>query len=155
MKTCLITLLVRFFRPLSEASPIRRPGLNGVVCEFAINQSNGVLAMGHRVQKGCVGLLILMATYGVHAQGGGVPISPEQASAIVAAKTRDQQLAAAVTAALTGAGVDNSKVKVRARNGAVMLRGAVPTADQVQTAITAAQAVQGVTGVKNHLRVRK
>ncbi|CAE6789665.1 hypothetical protein R70006_04786 [Paraburkholderia domus] len=111
--------------------------------------------MGIRAFKGCVGVLVLAATFCAHAQGGGEPISPEQASDIVARQAKDKQLAADVLTAVTGAGVDGSKVKVRAYKGVVTLHGSVPDANQVQTAGTTAATVSGVTAVKNKLRVRK
>ncbi|NLP62585.1 BON domain-containing protein [Paraburkholderia sacchari] len=111
--------------------------------------------MSIRALKVCVGTLVLATTFGVWAQGGGEPISPEAASALVASKAKDKQLASDVTAAVTGAGVNGSKLKVRTYHGVVTLKGSVPSADQVQAASTAAANVQGVTAVKNKLSVRK
>ncbi|WP_186178511.1 BON domain-containing protein [Burkholderia gladioli] len=109
-----------------------------------------------RAFKGSVGILLLVTAFGAYAQsGGGVPISPAQASAMVAQRATDKQITADVLAAITNAGVDGSKVKVRAYNGMVTLRGSVPKAEQVQTAIDAAKAVQHVTAVKSRLHVRK
>lgn len=106
------------------------------------------------VIKGCVGLLILATTFGVSAQSGGVPISPAQASAIVARQANDKQLAADVLAAVAASGVDGSRVKIRAYKGVVTLRGSVPVADQAQRASAAAATVPGVTTVKNRLGIR-
>jgi hyperosmotically inducible periplasmic protein len=128
---------------------------NGLIEAYA-DQPIGEQNMCIRAFKGSVGIVLLATAFGTYAQsGGGVPISPAQASAMVAQRANDKQLTANVLAAITGAGVDGSKVKVRAYNGIVTLRGSVPSAEQVQTAITAAKAVQNVTVVKNRLHVRK
>lgn len=111
--------------------------------------------MSIRMLKGSVAMLVLATTFGAWAQGGGEPISPEQASAIIASKARDKQLASDVRAAVAGAGVDTAKLKVRAYHGVVTLRGAVPSADQARAASDAAENVQGVIAVKNRLSVRK
>jgi hyperosmotically inducible periplasmic protein len=51
-------------------------------------------------------------------------------------------------------GLDTSNVVVSAKNGAILLGGTVPEADQIQLAVTTAQGVSGVTSVQNALRVR-
>jgi hyperosmotically inducible protein len=107
-----------------------------------------------RAFKGAAGMLLLITTFGAYAQGGGMPTSPAQASAIVARQANDKQLAASVITAVTGAGVDGSNVKVRAYKGVVTLRGSVPTADQATAASSAAATVQGVTTVRNRLKSR-
>lgn len=99
-----------------------------------------------------MGLLLFVTTFGAYAQGGGMPTSPAQASAIVARQANDKQLAASVSTAVTGAGVDGSKVKVHVHNGVVTLRGSVPSADQVRAASSAAATVQGVARVRNRLK---
>jgi hyperosmotically inducible periplasmic protein len=110
--------------------------------------------MSGKIRRGCAGLLLLAAAVGVHAQGGGQPVSPAQASEIVARKASDKQLVTAVTSALTGANVDVSSVRVKAYNGVVTMRGSVPTEDQRQAATLAAAKVQGVKSVKNRLSLR-
>jgi hyperosmotically inducible protein len=110
--------------------------------------------MSTRAFKGCVGMLLLATTFIAYAQGGGPPATPAQASAIVASQAKDKQLASEVLAAVTAAGVDGSKVKARVYHGVVTLHGSVPAADQSQAASTAAATVQGITTVKNRLRVR-
>jgi hyperosmotically inducible periplasmic protein len=119
------------------------------------NQSIGESKMRAQAFKGCMGLLLLVAAFGVYAQGGGGPVSPAQASAIVARQDSDKQTAAKVFSAVVGAGVDGSKLKVRAYKGVVTLRGSVPGADQVQTASATAATVPGVKAVKNRLGVRQ
>jgi len=109
--------------------------------------------MRTEVFKSCIGSALLATAIGVYAQGG-VPISPAQASEVIARQNNDKQLVANVFSAVVGAGVDGSKLKVRAYNGVVTLRGSVPSAGQVQAAATAAKAVQGVTAVKSRLHVR-
>ena len=51
-------------------------------------------------------------------------------------------------------GLDSSNIVVSAKNGAILLGGTVPEADQMQLAVTAAQGVNGVQSVQNALRVR-
>ncbi|WP_028223627.1 BON domain-containing protein [Paraburkholderia oxyphila] len=111
--------------------------------------------MSTRTLKVCAALLVIVIASAASAQGGGAPISPEAASALVASKARDKQLASDVLTAIQGAGVDDSKVKVRAYHGTVTLRGSVPQADQIQAASVAAATVKGVTTVKNKLHVRR
>jgi osmotically-inducible protein OsmY len=117
------------------------------------NQSIGESKMRAQAFKGCMGLLLLAAAFGVYAQSGGGPVSPAQASAIVARQDSDKQTAAKVFSAIVSAGVDGSKLKVRAYKGVVTLRGSVPDADQVQAASAAAAIVPGVKAVKNRLGV--
>jgi hyperosmotically inducible protein len=119
------------------------------------NQSIGESKMRAQAFKGCMGLLLLAAAFGVYAQSGGGPVSPAQASAIIARQNSDKQTAAKVFSTIVGAGVDGSKLKVRAYNGVVTLRGSVPGADQVQTASATAATVPGVKAVKNRLNVRQ
>jgi len=107
--------------------------------------------MFNRIIKGCVGLLLFATAFAVWPQGGGAPLSPAQASTIVARKASDKQLESEVLAAIANARVDASKVKVRVYNGVVTLRGVVPTADQAKAASSAAATVQRVTTVKNRL----
>lgn len=104
--------------------------------------------------KGCLCMLVMAASVGAWAQGGGEPVSPQQASAIVAAKAADKKLASDVRAAIVNAGVEGTKLKVRSYHGVVTLKGSVAVADQVQAASAAAASVPGVTGVKNKLTVR-
>jgi hyperosmotically inducible periplasmic protein len=115
-------------------------------------QPTGESEMSIRAFKGAMGMLLLTTTFGAYAQGGGMPTSPAQASAIVARQANDKQLAASVLTAIAGSGVDNSKIKVRAYKGVVTLRGSVPTADQSTAASSAAATVQGVTTVRNRLK---
>lgn len=108
-----------------------------------------------KVIGGFAGLLLFAAAVGVQAQGGGQPVSPAQASEIVARKASDKRLAAAVIAALSETRIDVSRVKVKAYDGAVTIRGSVPTEEQRKAASSAVMSVKGVTSVKSQLSLRR
>ncbi|RAR57545.1 BON domain-containing protein [Paraburkholderia unamae] len=95
---------------------------------------------------------VLMFAAGVATAQGGSPLTPESASEIIAATARNKQMVADVHAALGAAGIDTSKVKVRARDGVVTLSGRVADAAAVEAASSAAAEASGVTAVRNKLR---
>ncbi|MDN7516355.1 BON domain-containing protein [Burkholderia sp. AU45251] len=86
------------------------------------------------------------------------PVSPPDAAtagkATKAAKAADRQLMKRVARVLSRvAGLDSSRMLVRARDGAVTLSGTVRDNVQVSLAVAAAQAVPGVRVVYNRLRL--
>ncbi|QBR01560.1 BON domain-containing protein [Paraburkholderia pallida] len=100
--------------------------------------------------------LLLSAMLGAFAQDGTVAAQvPEAPASAKTVKAADRALQKKVRRVLAKAkGLDITNVTVRARGGVVTLQGAVPDAQQVDLAGRVANGVEGVTSVKNDLRVR-
>jgi hyperosmotically inducible periplasmic protein len=110
------------------------------------------------VAKSACIVLLLSASLSALAQDGAanVQASGPSASANTAqtAKAADRALQKQVRRALARTkGLDITNVTVRARGGLVTLQGSVPDAQQVDLAGRVANGVDGVTSVKNGLRV--
>jgi hyperosmotically inducible periplasmic protein len=105
----------------------------------------------NRMRSLAVAAALTFAAGAASAQGGS-PLTPESASEIIAATARNKQMVADVHTALVAAGIDTSKVKVRARDGVVTLSGRVADAAAVEAAASAAAEASGVKAVHNKLR---
>lgn len=105
------------------------------------------------------GALIVLASINAYAQSSdaAAPAAPtaSSASSAKAVKKADRALGRKVRGALSKTkGLSVTNITVRARSGAVTLAGTVPEQPQVDLATQAAQAVPGVTSVKNALSIR-
>ncbi|MFM0075430.1 BON domain-containing protein [Paraburkholderia sediminicola] len=105
------------------------------------------------------GALIVLASINAYAQSSdaAAPAAPAASSAPSAksAKAANRALGRKVRSALSKTkGLSVTNITVRARDGAVTLAGTVPEQPQVDLATQAAQAVPGVTSVKNALSIR-
>ncbi|MFM0182830.1 BON domain-containing protein [Paraburkholderia aspalathi] len=105
------------------------------------------------------GALIVLASINAYAQSSdaAAPAAPAASSApsAKAAKAANRALGRKVRSALSKTkGLSVTNITVRARGGAVTLAGTVPEQPQVDLATQAAQAVPGVTSVKNALSIR-
>lgn len=105
--------------------------------------------------------LLVLGTASVRAQdpsSGAAASAPAMSSAPPSAKAMrkaNRLLSKSVQRALVKVkALDSSNIVVSARNGAILLGGTVPEADQIPMAVTAAQGVSGVQSVQNALRVR-
>lgn len=99
--------------------------------------------------------LVALTSAGAHAQGGAAS-SPAPATAAASdaksIKAADRALQKSVVRALSKTkGLRATTITVRAHNGAVILEGTVPEQAQMGLATQAAEAVEGVTSVKNAL----
>lgn len=107
------------------------------------------------------GALIVLASINAYAQSSdaaatAAPMAASSASGgAKAAKKADRALGRKVRTALSKTkGLNVANITVRARSGAVTLAGTVPEQPQVDLATQSAQAVAGVTSVKNALTIR-
>ncbi|CAE6740783.1 hypothetical protein R69658_02248 [Paraburkholderia aspalathi] len=105
------------------------------------------------------GALIVLASINAYAQSSdaAAPAAPAASSApsAKADKAANRALGRKVRSALSKTkGLSVTNITVRARGGAVTLAGTVPEQPQVDLATQAAQAVPGVTSVKNALSIR-
>ena len=106
------------------------------------------------------GALIVLASVSAYAQSSdaAAPADPTAASSAPSAKSvkaANRALGRKVRSALSKTkGLSVTNITVRARGGAVTLAGTVPEQPQVDLATQAAQAVPGVTSVKNALSIR-
>jgi hyperosmotically inducible protein len=106
------------------------------------------------------GALIVLASVNAYAQSSdaAAPAAPTAASPAPSAKSvkkADRAMGSKVRNALSKTkGLSVANITVRARGGAVTLAGTVPEQPQVDLATQAAQAVPGVTSVKNALSIR-
>ncbi|MCX4147395.1 BON domain-containing protein [Paraburkholderia madseniana] len=102
------------------------------------------------------GALIVLASVNAYAQSSdAAPAAPMAASSAPSAKAANRALGRKVRTALSKTkGLSVTNITVRARGGAVTLAGTVPEQPQVDLATQAAQAVPGVTSVKNALSIR-
>jgi osmotically-inducible protein OsmY len=107
------------------------------------------------------GALIVLASVSAYAQSSdaaATPAAPMAASSAPSAKSvkaANRALGRKVRNALSKTkGLSVTNITVRARGGAVTLAGTVPEQPQVDLATQAAQAVPGVTSVKNALSIR-
>jgi hyperosmotically inducible periplasmic protein len=106
--------------------------------------------------------LLLLGTAGAWAQDQGSGATANAPAAMASAPTSAKAMRKAnrllsknVQRALVKVkGLDSTNIVVQAKNGAILLGGTVPEADQMQMAVTAAQGVSGVQSVQNALRVR-
>jgi hyperosmotically inducible periplasmic protein len=108
------------------------------------------------VRKAACTFMLLMASLSAFAQDAASTAPPLAASASAkTVKSADRALQKQVRRVLARTkGLDISNVTVRARSGFVTLQGSVPDAQQVNLAGRVANGVDGVTSVKNELRVR-
>lgn len=100
------------------------------------------------------GALAVLASMNVYAQGSDAVAASGRsyASDAKAGKAADRALQKSVVRALSKTrGLRAATITVRAHNGAVILEGTVPEQSQVGLASQAAEAVEGVTSVKNAL----
>ncbi|KAE8756168.1 BON domain-containing protein [Paraburkholderia madseniana] len=105
------------------------------------------------------GALIVLASVNAYAQSSdaapAAPMAASSAPSAKAAKAANRALGRKVRTALSKTkGLSVTNITVRARGGAVTLAGTVPEQPQVDLATQAAQAVPGVTSVKNALSIR-
>ncbi|MFM0504017.1 BON domain-containing protein [Paraburkholderia caffeinilytica] len=103
------------------------------------------------------GALIVLASINAYAQSSdaAAPAAASSAPSAKSVKQADRALGRKVRGALSKTkGLSVTNITVRARSGAVTLAGTVPEQPQVDLATQAAQAVPGVTSVKNALSIR-
>jgi hyperosmotically inducible periplasmic protein len=72
-----------------------------------------------------------------------------------ATRKANHKLEREVRSALSKNQVDVADIQIVAKNGKVILEGGVPDASQIQLAETAAENVQGVASVDNHLKLHE
>lgn len=110
-----------------------------------------------RISQSLAVAVLFAAALQVHAQGSASASSapaavPASAGAVVSSKSADRALRRRVLNALAKSkGLRASGITVRAKDGAVMLEGWVPEEAQIDQATRVAQAVPGVSAVKNTL----
>jgi hyperosmotically inducible periplasmic protein len=105
--------------------------------------------------------LLLLGTGSAWAQGqdsgaaASAPATTSPAQSPKAMRKANRLLSKNVLRALVKVkGLDSTNIVVSAKNGAILLGGTVPEADQIQMAVTTAQGVSGVQSVQNALRIR-
>ena len=104
---------------------------------------------------GVVAVVIACNTYAQSSDAMGSSGAAMAAPSAKAVKKADRSLGRKVRSALSKTkGLSVTNITVRARGGAVTLAGTVPEQPQVDLATQAAQAVPGVTSVKNALSIR-
>lgn len=108
----------------------------------------------NRMRTQIIAVALALVTGAACAQGGS-PLTPESASEIVVATARNKQMVADVRQSLATAGIDASKVKVRARDGVVTLSGRVADTAAADACASAAASVSGVKSVRNKLHTMK
>lgn len=110
--------------------------------------------------KTVAGVMCILLATAVHAQADASPAStavssssPHAVQAMPrATRKADRKLELEVRRALAKTkGIDVSNIFVRARGGAIVLSGTVPSGEQIQRAEVVASGVAGVTSVSNRL----
>ncbi|MFM0502461.1 BON domain-containing protein [Paraburkholderia caffeinilytica] len=101
---------------------------------------------------GVVAVMVVCTPYAQANDTLASSVAANPGSSAKAARAADKQLARAVRAALASTrGIDVSGIAVRASGGAVVLKGSVPDAAQIDKAGDVAKGVTGVTSVTNKL----
>lgn len=100
-------------------------------------------------------VVFALAAGGAYAQSSDA-MAPAAPAATHHSTKADHALSRKVRAALTKTkDLHAENITVQVRGGAVALDGTVPDASQIDLATTAAQGVDGVTSVKNHLKIKE
>lgn len=87
---------------------------------------------------------------------GAASSAPARAASIRAPVVDDERIFVAVEGDLRGArSLSGSDIKVAAREGVVTLTGSAGTIEQIATAGQIAGRARGVTGVVNHIRIKR
>ncbi|CAG4926935.1 BON domain-containing protein [Paraburkholderia gardini] len=108
----------------------------------------------NRIFRLAGGVLLVLASLGVHAQGSDAATASGRpgVSDAKAVKAADRALQKSVIRALSRTkGLRVATITVRAHNGVVTLEGTVPEQSQVGLATQVAEGVEGVTSVTNVL----
>ena len=122
------------------------------------------------IPKSVLGVLIILTSLNVHAQGSGTEGLPAASTATAASpgnatpstaksskkaeKDANKALQNDVRRALSRTkGISMADITVQARDGAVALRGSMQNQAQIDQAGEVAKGVKGVTSVNNQIRV--